>query len=299
MSRSSDQESPVDVRAGQEPPIGVAAQGEGFCVSPEAVGDLESDPLNPFRPLDWRWRRASLTSTPTSPRGRLLDDPWVRRARRYLAALEGRGGGKRRLPRSMEPAIREAQGLRSPRASDAREELEVRLIAGQDDATIAARCGLEPRVVAAYSALFYDVRALLPHSDALLFSAIGPTLYEPDGGGAWAARRLWAYHGGTHAVDALLGRRGDPDAAPGADGPDLESVRAFALLVQVRALELGKRDTVHWLRLWAYVERLDALAPPEPVVAPRTVPRPDLAALKAAVMPPAASDAAPRLGVAG
>jgi hypothetical protein len=52
-------------------------------------GDLECHPLNPFRPVDWRWRRAAMP--PARSRGRSrLDDAWVRRARHHLAGQAGR-----------------------------------------------------------------------------------------------------------------------------------------------------------------------------------------------------------------
>ena len=202
------------------------------------------------------------------------------------------------MPATRAAAIEAALTLRSPEAFDIREVLEARLLAGQDDATITARCALELGVVAAYSALFYDVRPLLPHSDALLFRAIGERIYDPDGGGAPALLRLSAYQGGPVVVDALLGRRGDPDAA-GEEGPDPASVRAFELFVKSRAVTVEEIGLGGVLRLLAHVERMDALATPEPVVAPRSVPQPDLAAMEAVVMPPAARDAGPRLGVAG
>ena len=246
-------------------------------------GDLECSPHNPLRPLDWRWRRASLGKVPTNRRGRRIDDSWVRRARRHLAALAPRPEARRRRRSPLAAAIDAARALRSPVGIETRDELEARLLAGQDDVTVAARCGLDPGVVAAYEALFFEVRAYLDCTDAVLILAIGPRLVDPDGGGRWAA-----YFGGPVMVDALLGRRGDPDAPADDVGPDPEAVRAFELLVKVAALDAGRVGVLKLERLRRHADRVAAMTPVGTITRTRTVPRPDLAALREAVDGPVA-----------
>lgn len=252
---------------------------------PIAAEELEADPRNPFRPLDWRWRRATLIPEPTTRRANRHDDSWVRHARRFVALRRGEPGAGRRITITLRRQIDSALRLRSPMCHEVRDHLEARLLAGQDDATIGLRLGLEPGVVAAYAALFFDVRPLLEAHDSLLLIGVGPELHDLEGEPR-ATLRAVAFLGGPFVIDALLGRRGDPEAK-GGEGPDPRAVRAFERLNRVRALRLDEIGMIRMVRLWAYATRLDSMTRRGRNLPPRDLPEPDLAALREAAAPTA------------
>ena len=127
----------------------------------------------------------------------------------------------------------------------------------------------------------------------MLILAIGPRLVDPDRGGRWAALRRVAYFGGPVMVDALLGRRGDLDAPADDVGPDPEALRALELDVKVAALDAGRVGVLKLERLRRLAERVAAMTPAGTITRPRSVPRPDLAALREAVEGPAVPAASP------
>src|SRR5206468_2759107 len=103
------------------------------------------------------------------------DDPWRRTAIALAraAARMAPPSSRRRPPRGLE-ALR----LRAASRGPARLAVEARLLAGQDDAAIAARTGLAEDTVAAYAALFFDVQPLLACPDAVRLRAIGARIYR-------------------------------------------------------------------------------------------------------------------------
>ena len=71
-------------------------------------------------------------------------------------------------------------------------ELEARILAGQSDAEIGARCGLPENVVSAYEAVFFDVRPCTA-IDYLLSQVVGPGVWC--GFGNCEVRQFWAWCG--------------------------------------------------------------------------------------------------------
>ena len=135
---------------------------------------LDVVPENPFRPLDWRWRLArALAARGARPRRRWAD-PWVERALRYARLARRLGGPSHPDLHALDPELAAALALHTAPAGHLRLDLETRMVAGQDDATIAARTGLPQGVVAAYASVCYEARDLRPHPDALLVRALGP-----------------------------------------------------------------------------------------------------------------------------
>ena len=120
----------------------------------DLAADVGTDLLasSPFRPPDWRWRRAILPPWPRA-RGPRKDDGWIARARRFLAALDRSGGdtGHPRLAR-LDPEVLGAF-LLARSSARRRWELEARILAGQGDDEIAGRLGVGEGAVAAYEAL--------------------------------------------------------------------------------------------------------------------------------------------------
>ncbi len=138
---------------------------------------LHHSPKCPFRPIDWRWIVAAfLVRTSSRTRLRWIDAP-IRRAAHYIRWATRPTTSGRSKRSSMDPSIVGAVALRSGPSNPVRTAIEGLLLAGVDDHTIAARVGLDPGVVAAYHDVFFEVRPLLEHSDALLARVFGEKLY--------------------------------------------------------------------------------------------------------------------------
>jgi len=218
-----------------------------------AAGDLlDFVPENPFRPLDWRRRLArALASRGGRPRRR-WSDPWVLRALVYARVARRIGSPLHpKLTRS-DPDLAAALALHAAPAGPSRLALEVRLIAGQDDATIAARTGLPSGVVSAYAAICYEARDLRPHPDALLFGVLSPGAFDGTGGTAEDVLKALVYHGGPVVADALLGAGPGGDRAQ--DNPGLADL--LDLLVAVQAVPADGRTAPGLLRVHARAAEL-------------------------------------------
>ncbi len=220
-------------------------------------------PGNPVRPPDWRWMWTAALLRASVPVGR-REDGWVRRARRLLLVLGRFGGdpGYSGVVKS-DPACLAAYRLHQ---WDARRrwELEARLLAGQDDATIAARLAVPGDVVAAYEALFYDVRHRLGGLDWVGAVVFGDRLYDgmivEDVEGL---AKLVGYSLGPRALEAFL----DPSRlSPGVASPERDPAGMplpadrFAALIAVATLRVDESSAPLILRLSARLQELDRAA---------------------------------------
>ena len=229
--------SPLELRRPPTPPPGTS---------------WTSSPTTPRAPLDWRWQLArALASRGGRPRRR-WSDPWVRRALKYARALRRLGSPIHPKLVRLDPDLAAALALHAAPAGLGRLALEVRLIAGQDDATIAARTGLPSGVVAAYAAICYEARDLRPHPDALLFGVLSPGAFDGTGGTAEDVLKALAYHGGPVVADALLGAGPGGDAGRG--DPGLADL--LDLLVAVGAVPADGRTAPGLLRVHARATEL-------------------------------------------
>jgi len=213
---------------------------------------LDFVPENPFRPLDWRRRLARALATGGGRPRRRWTDPWVRRALKYARALRRLGSPIHPKLVRLDPDLAAALALHAAPAGPSRLALEVRLIAGQGDATIAARTGLPSGVVAAYAATCYEARDLRPHPDALLFGVLGPGCFDGIGGTAEDVLKALVYHGGPLVADALLGAGPGGDRAQ--DNPGLADL--LDLLVAVQAVPVDGRTAPGLLRVHARAAEL-------------------------------------------
>ena len=247
---------------------------------PMRSGDLlSSSPRNPLRPLDWRWQRAQFTIHRAGRGQRGIDDHWVGRARRYLETVAE--NPKTHRIRGLRCFVHQAHQLRSKDSSERRHEVESRILAAQDDATIAARCRISAVEVAAYAALFFDVRPLLEHTDIVLFQAIGPGLYDPDCQDLPMARRFAAYIGGSEVVDFLFRDTADPHT-----GADLATTLFHQLWMLVWNDVAGLQELQWWERLRGHFERLIAREPVQESPVRGSAPRADLQMIRALVTIP-------------
>ena len=166
------------------------------------------------------------------------DDDMTRECLRYLYDRRAcpDAAARRQLARR-HPAVAAAHRFFARAAPLQRAELEARLLAGQTDEAIAASCGLAAAAVAAYHALFFDVRDALDAAgyiyDVILGSEVDARLTEDD---QEVLLRLLGYAHGPAMVDAALRYFRDPPpptvCLDGLDGPALAELRQ-RLQVQV------------------------------------------------------------------
>ena len=236
---------------------------------------IDFAPPNPFLPPDWRWGLARLLKTGARAPRRYepASDPWVGRAREFLAAVGGDGDDVSEAdPVRRDPEVHGAYALRSGADGRLRWAVEARLLAGQTDAEVAARCGVPAEVVAAYERLFFDVRDKLGAADHVVLNVIGPGVHDAESAGdpeVWT--KLIGYFYGPLALDAVL------DAL--SDGPEREAidprvVRAARLAFAARELPTAGVAPAVLLRLARGIgesvragEVRDAAAVSGPVVA--------------------------------
>ena len=159
--------------------------------------DFRPSPHRLFRPLDWRWQAAREVVPERREAG--TNDASLETLALFQRALNRAhsAAARRRVARDW-PELSAAHRLRS--ADAPRWEVEARILAGQDDATIAARCGLTSGAVRLYHDAFFDVRPKLRARDWITFRAIDP---EGQGGLPAVVRKL-AYHGGPFVMDVVL-----------------------------------------------------------------------------------------------
>lgn len=127
--------------------------------------DLLDDPIlargDPFRPPDWRRRRAeALAAGPAARRCSRHDDRWVQRYKRFLSGWHAADPAVRGLAARSDPACFHAFRLADAGTTSRRQltrAVETRLLAGQPAADVAGRTGTEAETVEAYAALFFDL----------------------------------------------------------------------------------------------------------------------------------------------
>jgi hypothetical protein len=181
---------------------------------------VDNHPADPFRPVDWRWRRAAILLDQGEPFS-VADDHAVREATAFLRAWRDckNDADRQRLALDM-PALYGAHQLYLAADALVKEEAEARLLTDEPYAQIAEKCGLTPDVVAAFHNTFFDVRDRL-HAEGYVFhQVIGPKahagLTEAD---VDVILKLYAYAGGPLVVDALVRYYRDPPIVP--DRPEL------------------------------------------------------------------------------
>ncbi len=178
-----------------------------------------------------RWRRCRYLIRHKRWPHPTRDDDLTHECLRYLYARRAcpDAAARRQLARHY-PAVAAAHCFFVRAAPLQRAELEARLLAGQTDEAIAASCGLAATAVAAYHALFFDVRDALD-ADGFVYGVImGPEVdarvTEDD---EEVLLKLLGYAHGPAMIDAALRYFRDPPVLPvcldGMDGPALAELR--------------------------------------------------------------------------
>jgi hypothetical protein len=245
------------------------------------------DRHDPWQEPAHRWLRCGyLLGHGRRPlRGR--DDVATQRAwrfRRGLARCRGEAD-RARLARRF-PTLAEAHSLYMSAEPLRRAELEARLLAGQDDAAVAAKMGLSAAGVAAFHATFFEVRPRLGVHVYVLGVVLGGgrVFYAPDPADQGLLLRLFGYHMGNLYVDVLLGYFRDPPVVPASlEGLDEAALRRLLGKLRTRLLLLAVTTPAEALPPQEWLRLQGAMAPtPEPAAG--TDPRASaLAALRAAL----------------
>lgn len=191
---------------------------------------------SPYRPTDWRWRRARWLVEHNRYATPRRDDEPTRRAATYLRARARRRQRPAQLWQYRD--VEEALGLREGPGTN-RILIEAWLLARLPPDDVAARAGVPPPAVVAYEHLHFDVRAHLHARDWVVTRALGPRSRDgrPDPA---AALRRFAYYGGTTVLEAvlpfLLGGGNPPEPVPDLSTPEGRTQQAARLAVAAEML---------------------------------------------------------------
>jgi hypothetical protein len=167
--------------------------------------ELYNQPENIFRPVDWRWRRATDLVDGGGPLCPGHDDGPVQEAVRYLRVWRGcqAEADMQRLAREM-PNLYAAHQLYLARSFQTW-EAQARLLTEEPFEVIASKCGSSPRVIDAYHDTFFHVRDRLHVEGYVIFQVIGPKarggLTEAD---VDVILKIYAYYGGPIVLDRMV-----------------------------------------------------------------------------------------------
>ena len=227
------------------------------------------------------------------------DDPATWAAWRFRRGLRrSHCAAGRRLARRY-PALAEAHRLYRSAEPLRRAELEARLLAGEDDATVAAKVGLSAPGVAMYHDVFFDIRPRLGADFYILDVVLrGQAWYVPDPDDHGLLLKLFAYQLGGPYVDVLLDYFREPPVLPESlDGLDEASLRRLLGKLRTKLLLLATTTPAEALPPEEWLRLQGAMAPiPEPAAGTDPLAS-TLAALRAALEAAATlSEAAARGG---
>jgi len=165
----------------------------------------------PYRPFDWypgfyrkpswRWIRAGYLVESRRRRDPRIDDDWV-----ALARLVQRPSG--RWPTAEKEkcsAIAAAFELWQHGPCLQRSRMEAYLLTSVPFERIATICGLDPAIVEAYHAVFFDVRSMVSATDWLLSQAIGlRRAFNPDVPELDRVWKYFAFTGGESVLEIVI-----------------------------------------------------------------------------------------------
>ncbi|CAN5187114.1 hypothetical protein BH11PLA2_BH11PLA2_50430 [soil metagenome] len=161
-----------------------------------------------FRDPEFRWLRV-LDLQSQGDRPEQYDDEWTEAV---LNVLQDRATDRR------SDDIRQALAIWTDPDGPTRRELEARILTGASDITIATAMDLPPAVVAAYQAIFFDVRPRLTSRDWILLKAIRKSANRD--GTKLASHpaqilKSLGYYGGPIILDIALAVINDRPLPPG------------------------------------------------------------------------------------
>jgi hypothetical protein len=199
-------------------------------------------PHDALQAPDHRWLRCQhLLDSGRSPMPQ--DDPLVQDAYAFLYDWRRcRNDAQRNNLASAHPVLAQAVQIYQAAPLRLRAEVEARLLAGQDDASIADKCRLSPAVVPKFHELCFEVRPYLQASAYIVNLVIGPKVHHGLQFNDYdILLKIAGYTLGSSGVDELLAYWANPPACPVSlaqlDDAALESLRA-KLRVQAWILSL-------------------------------------------------------------
>jgi hypothetical protein len=163
-------------------------------------------PHSPFRSPAWRWARATWLQQHGGRGDKRIDDAWVARAVRFLAAREpsvARPTGARR--RQADPALQQALELVDEQPPERRWQIQSLLLTGEAMEDIARHHALSADALEAYHELHFHVRPHLAATDWVLTRAVGTYWWKGFAGLPLGA--LWkytAYTAGPRALEVVI-----------------------------------------------------------------------------------------------
>jgi len=171
---------------------------------------LQYHPSNPMRPVDWRWERARIIRETKYFRLR-NEDEWTQKTVKFQKQLlKCKNEFDRYTLMCKEPDIYFAYNIRGAIGTDIKkvitikDEIEARLLAGEDDQSIADKAGCSVATVNAFEHMFFSVKDKLKNTTYILHQVLGPAihrgLYERDHDLLW---KLYGYFCGSRVIDAL------------------------------------------------------------------------------------------------
>jgi hypothetical protein len=206
----------------------------------------------------WRWQRAGYLLDHGRQPLQDLDDAVTEEAWRFRRALTCCRTDADREQLALEfPGLVEAHSVYTGELLK-RWELEARLLGGDPDVTVAARCGVSVQGVEAYHNTFYEARPHLKADGYVVNVLIGPKVY----GGLTIKDheqllKLFGYGLGGPGVDAYLDYLRDPPAVPARlDDLDLPTLKRLRSRLRIKVMVLllttpakaARPETWQWLR---------------------------------------------------
>ena len=185
---------------------------------------------DPCRPVDWRWRSALEIAQSDHDILTDLDPPEVAVAVEYLQASTPRGDNRQWECNGARWADLDAACQLAQTDGPQLWETQSRILAGQDDRTIAAHVGLAPATIDVYERMFFSVRNSLDARDWILLQAIGWSPADPSRTPTLA--EVWrgvGYNGGERVLDLAIAVTLDQPlptwthSLPGAGDPTFEA----------------------------------------------------------------------------
>jgi hypothetical protein len=198
---------------------------------------------NPYLSVAWRWRRSGYLLRHGRQPLPQLDDALTEQAWRFR--LERRWcqteGDWRQLAEAFPDHLGALQLRLGPRQR--RWQGEARLLAGQDDAAIAACCTIPASVIKTYHDLYYDVRRLLKAEGYIICQVIRWRFGRPVSPlDQKKLLKLFGYNWGGAGVDAILRLFAEPPIIPAhLDSLDLKKLTSLReqLAIKVLVLEMA------------------------------------------------------------
>ena len=219
---------------------------------------LSSAPIiNPTRPVDWRWQLAVEHVASAGRPFRRLPDRWTREAVLFWGGWHGcRTDLQRHNLAEKMPAVHSAYMIYRNASPALRYSVETRVLAAEPPEAIAGKTAVAPGVIAAFEALFYDLRPHLGHSDYIVAAIQG----DVPGWDLHRICKLWAYRGGPLVADVLLQHSTavekpvDPTAVAAFLADDGRATAARAMALAARHLwAADPRSVAEFVRLQSQI----------------------------------------------